>query len=94
MHINVLASEVINGSVSEEELEKFLKSEKRYIEKSKWYKGERTQTDPGEKYIIEWIGKNAERFRKVWDVCLCKDCIKASECGDCLKIDCDDFLQQ
>ena len=79
------------SEITEEDLVKFLKSEKRFIEKSKWFAGERIHKDPGEKFIIEWIEKNASRFRQVWDCCLCKGCKKGSECGDCLRIECDLF---
>ena len=77
------------SAVSEEVLNKFLKAEKRFIEKSKYYRGEKIKKDPGDEYIIEWISKNADKFRRVWDICICKDCKKGSECGDCLKIECD-----
>ena len=45
-------------------LQKFLQKQKEKIERDKWYEGIKLGHDPGQQFIMDWINKNAKRFRK------------------------------
>lgn len=70
---------------------KYLQSEMKKIDEDKWYEGERICRDPGEPYVIEWINKNAEQWRKEWDLSKCQHCAFWMQCGHKLKKECDQF---
>jgi hypothetical protein len=70
---------------------KFLQTEMKTINEAKWYEGEKRNADPGPNYIIEWINKNAEQWRKEWEISKCQHCAFWMYCGHNLKKDCEDF---
>lgn len=69
----------------------FLAAQKIFLERSKYYFGERTKQDPGDQYILQLIAKDGQKFREMWNLSICKECNKASCCGDNLKINCHNF---
>lgn len=73
---------------------KFMAAQIRKIEEDKWFEGIRIQSDPGKKFVIEWIMKRALWFRTAWDQSLCKDCCRASSCGHNLRSHCDEFRRE
>lgn len=62
-------------------MQKFMLAQKKKIEIDKWCEGCQTDRDPGETFIINWISKNAIRFRGAWEQSLCKNCRFVYECG-------------
>jgi len=75
------------------QFENFLIAQKKYIENAKYMEGIHVNHDPGDEYIIKWIAKNAKKFRNIWENCQCRDCKNACKCGDCLKIECENFIE-
>ena len=51
------------------------------IDIDKWVQGERQCSDPGERYIMEWIRQNAQKFREDWNNSCCKTCLFHQQCG-------------
>ncbi|MDO8640881.1 MAG: hypothetical protein Q7R33_05005 [Nitrosarchaeum sp.] len=56
--------------------EKFIKAQIKAIDESKWYEGERINSDPGQQYIQNWIKKNAKQFKIAWMKSKCRSCKK------------------
>jgi hypothetical protein len=73
--------------------ENFLRSQKKFIEDSKWYQGEKICKDPGDEYILDWVNREAANFRKRWEVSQCKECMLGDKCGDLLKTVCIEFKE-
>ena len=71
--------------------ENFLKAQIKYFEESKWYEGEKRNSDPGDNYLNEEINKQAETFRRRWERSHCKDCSISWKCGNLLKTQCPEF---
>jgi len=74
--------------MTEREFRNFNEVEKNKIELDKYYEGERIHEDPGDKYMLEWVQKNAAQFRKEWDESVCKTCFKIKNCKEIFKTDC------
>lgn len=51
------------------------------IDLDKWYEGVRMQRDPGQRFILEWIDRNAAWFREAWNNSLCQTCSNWRNCG-------------
>ena len=71
---------------------KFLHTEMKTIDEAKWYYGEKIKRDPGQEYIVDWINRNAKEWREKWEASVCQHCISWMECGEKLKINCDNFV--
>jgi len=71
---------------------KFINTEARIIEISKWLAGEKMGRDPGQEYIAKWIEDHAAELRAAWDKSKCKICKK--ECLHNLRVYCEDFLNE
>ena len=74
----------------EKVFQNFLAAEKKFLSQSKHFKSERAKKDLGEQYLIDLVLKTGKKFREVWDLSLCKECSKSSDCGNNLRIDCND----
>ena len=79
------------GSLDEKRFKNFLSAEQKFITESKYYKGINLHKDPGDEYITECIEKKAKTFREMWNLSVCKNCVKAGKCGNNLRIDCANF---
>lgn len=42
----------------------FMEEQKKAIDLCKWQEGEKRGCDPGEQFVIEWIDKYSQKFRK------------------------------
>jgi hypothetical protein len=73
----------------ENDFKKFIDTETKIIEISKWLAGEKVGHDPGQEYIKKWINGHAEELRAAWDKSKCKTCKK--ECLHNLKAFCEDY---
>jgi hypothetical protein len=73
---------------------KFLHSEMKKIDIDKWHEGERINNDPGQPYIVEWIGEHAKEFREQWDGSICRFCKNWKECGYKVKKNCEKFVME
>jgi hypothetical protein len=78
-------------TLDEKKFKNFISAERKFLNESKYYKGINTHKDPGDEYVIECVQKKAKTFREMWNLSVCKDCIKAANCGNNLRIDCNDF---
>lgn len=72
-----------------DDLDRYLKAEIKYIEDAKWFEGIRTHTDPGDFFIQSWIISSANNFRLQWEQSCCRFC--QCDCRDNLKPKCDNF---
>ena len=73
-------------------MNEFMKAQKKCIERDKWLEGCRIESDPGVKYIMDWIKNNAAEFRMSWESSLCKNCHYSNNCGFELKQDCVKYI--
>lgn len=67
--------------------------QRRKIETDRYYEGLKVGHDPREDsdYDLNWILRDAQKFRKDWRSCLCKACNKAEKCGFKLAKQCPSF---
>lgn len=79
--------------MNEKKFRTYLKSEWKRIEIDKWIAGERTHSDPGDKYTESWIQKFGKWFRDSWEVSCCQTCKKCDDCGYNVRTECIDFSQ-
>jgi len=70
---------------------KFLDVEMRKIDEDKYYEGVRRHCDPGQEYVIDWIQRNADNWRKEWDASCCQHCDSWKTCGQNVKEKCESF---
>jgi hypothetical protein len=70
---------------------RFMHAQIKRIEIDKWFKGCDIKRDPGAEYVFEWIGNNADAFRRKWDESKCQSCLSWDACGHAVKPDCSDF---
>ncbi|MFW6272682.1 MAG: hypothetical protein ACOC2U_02745 [bacterium] len=73
------------------ELEVFLKCEKKLIEKQKENVDKCISADSGQDYILNWIQMNADWFRKKWKNSCCKSCNNVLDCGYKLRTNCKNY---
>lgn len=60
---------------------KYMLNQCHKIDIDKWNEGERIKNDPGMEFVLEWIRENGAEFHRLWDVSICKDCIRCEDCG-------------
>jgi len=70
---------------------KFLQVEMKKIDEDKYFQGIRIQCDPGQEYIVDWINRNAKKWREEWESSCCQHCQHWLECGHQVKKDCVNF---
>ncbi|MGM0461496.1 MAG: hypothetical protein ACQEQ4_03650 [Fibrobacterota bacterium] len=58
----------------------YIQAERECINREKWRQGEMQHCDPGESYVLEWIKKNSESFRRAWIEYNCDTCDKKMNC--------------
>jgi hypothetical protein len=75
----------------ENEFEKFMNAEIKYINDAKWYEGIRTNKDPGNPFIESWAISDAKIFRDKWNKSCCKKCADCNLCGNNVRETCDKF---
>lgn len=75
--------------MEEKDFHKFMDTETKIIEMSKWFAGEKMGKDPGEDYVIQWINSYGEEFRTAWGLSKCKKCKK--NCFYNLKVFCEAY---
>lgn len=75
-----------------EEFKKFIDTETKIIEISKWIAGEKLKRDPGEEYVAQWVSDHAEELRDAWNKSKCKTCGK--ECNHNMKIYCEEYIPE
>jgi len=75
-------------------IEDFLNCEIKRIEIDKWNEGIRTQSDPGNAYVLYWVEVSASTFRLDWENSLCQNCKDNSNCGWSVKSNCDKYNKQ
>lgn len=72
--------------------QKFIDTETKIIEISKWIAGEKMGCDPGECYISKFIEKHAADLREAWNRSKCRTC--KNKCLHNLRIFCEDYLAE
>lgn len=72
-----------------DDFRKFLNTETKIIEISKWLAGEKMKRDPGDPYVLELIKKHGAEIREAWDKSKCKTCKK--DCTHNLKMFCEKY---
>lgn len=75
-----------------DDFRRFINSETKIIEISKWIAGEKMKCDPGEQYISKFIDKYAAELREAWNKSKCKHC--KNNCGHNLRIFCEEYEQE
>jgi hypothetical protein len=75
-----------------EEFRKFIDTETKIIEISKWLAGEKLKRDPGDEYISKWIDDHAEELRDAWNKSKCKSC--GRDCLHQLRIFCEEYFPE
>lgn len=65
-----------SSTSNHEDFKRFIMIEINDIEVDKWLDGCNNKCDPGDEYVNNWIKKNAEIFRKHWEISMCKYCKK------------------
>jgi hypothetical protein len=68
---------------------KFIDTETKIIEISKWIAGEKMKRDPGEPYVSKFVEKYAAELREAWNKSKCKTC--KNSCSHNLKIFCEEY---
>jgi hypothetical protein len=68
---------------------KFINTETKIIEISKWIAGEKMGCDPGQPYISDWIEKHSMELRAAWNLSKCKTCKKG--CLHNLRVYCEEY---
>jgi hypothetical protein len=48
------------------EMNEYMQMQIDVIDEAKWLEGCRTNKDPGNSFIVEWVSENADSFRKKW----------------------------
>lgn len=71
----------------------FIITEIKKIEIDKWIEGMKTSADPGNEFVLDWIERNAQCFRRAWDISKCKDCTQCEDCGYNLLSACNNFIE-
>jgi hypothetical protein len=75
------------------EQRKFLITETKLIEISKWIESEKAQRDlTSNEFMAEWINKYAKDVRVAWELSKCRTCRK--ECRHHLKETCPDYEEE
>ena len=72
-----------------DDFRKFIDTETKIIEISKWVAGEKMGRDQGEPYVSEFISKHAAELREAWNKSKCKTCKKS--CCHNIKIFCEEY---
>ena len=80
-------------SKDEKRFKNFMKAEIKFLEESKYFMGISLHKDPGDEYIADCVNKKGKTFRDMWNISICKDCCNAGECGNNLRIDCNNFKE-
>jgi len=70
---------------------KFVKTELKKIDLDKYYEGMRIKDDPGQKFILDWINRNAKNWREEWESSCCQHCKHWFICGQEVRQDCKDY---
>jgi hypothetical protein len=70
---------------------KFLEIERKKIDEDKYFRGIEINNDPGQEYVIDWINRNAKKWRDDWDISLCKHCNHWRVCGHKIQQQCEKF---
>jgi hypothetical protein len=75
------------------EQRKFLITETKLIEISKWIESEKAHRDlTSNDFLAEWINKYAKDVRVAWELSKCRTCQK--ECRHHLKESCPDYIEE
>ena len=72
-------------------MKKFVKAQIKRIEIDKWLEGVKIKNDPGQEFVLNWIGENAPEFRYSWENSLCRKCRQTYSCGHKALHECDEF---
>ena len=75
-----------------DDFRKFIDTETKIIEISKWLAGERMHCDPGDPYVMDLIEKHGAEIREAWNKSKCKTCKKA--CLHNLKLFCEEYVPE
>ncbi len=59
----------------------FMETQVRRIDVDKWEQGVNQDSDPGEKFIMNWVICNAKNFRDDWNESACRTCETRRQCG-------------
>jgi len=70
---------------------KFLRTEMKKIDEDKLYEKARHHKDPDQSYIVNWIQRNAAKWREEWESSDCKHCLYWDVCGHRARKNCSDF---
>lgn len=71
----------------------FMEAQIHRIEIDKWVQGERQHSDPGNRFVMDWVYENAKEFRDDWNMSVCKTCSFHRECGYYAKSECERYLE-
>jgi hypothetical protein len=74
------------------EFHKFIDTETKLIDVSKWIESEKAGRDLGEQFVSKWVLENAVEVRKAWNRSKCKKCKKV--CRGELKVDCHNYQKE
>ena len=70
---------------------KFIDIEIQHINDEKYFEGERIKTDPGERFISDWVFHHAKDYRDAWEKSKCSSCLYWKLCGKEVKIFCERY---
>jgi hypothetical protein len=58
-----MENEVMNQNTMNE----YITEQIHIIDEAKWLEGCRTNKDPGNEFVAQWVQTNAAEFRKIWN---------------------------
>jgi len=81
----------INDNVSELMFDKKLEAQIHRMDFDKWLEGEKTHTDPGDPFRLQWISEHGEEFHKLFSKSDCMTCTKYNYCGGSCCMNCENY---
>ena len=72
----------------------FMKVQVHKIDIDKWCQGVQINSDPGEKYVVDWVYSNTKKFRDDWDNSVCKNCPNHRDCGYLALSACENYYSE
>ena len=74
--------------------EEFILCEIMRVDLDKWLDGCKKNEDPGNDYVLDWVTKNAAKYREQWESSKCYSCSKWHDCGWKALSECQDYDEE